>query len=68
MTHAIFVSLIWMSRWQGEMIFYVKHELLFDDLKGPFCYFTFDDASKESVDIFLRSLIAYDFFIILFNR
>lgn len=49
------------------MILDIEYEFLFDNFKWFSCYLTFDNTSKERIDIFLCYFIADDFFIILFD-
>ena len=65
--HTLFVSLIWMSRRDREVIFDIKYEFLFDNLERSFGYFTFYNSSQEGIDIFLSCFVADYFFIVLFN-
>lgn len=67
MAHAIFVPLVWMLRWEGEMILDIEDELLFNDFEGFFCHLTFDYACQESIDILLSCFEAYYFFIVFCN-
>lgn len=66
MTHALFVSLVRMSRRDREVILDIKHEFLFDNLERSLGYLTFDNTSEECIDIFLGYFVANYFFIVLF--
>lgn len=65
-THTLFMSLVWMSRRDREVILDIKDELLFDNLERSLGYLTFDNTSEERVDIFLSCFVANYFFIVLF--
>ncbi len=67
MTHTLFVSLVWMSRRDREVILDIKDEFLFDNLERSLCYLTFDNTSEECIDIFLGYFVANYFFIELFD-
>lgn len=64
--HTLFVSLVWMSRRDREVILDVKYEFLFDNFERFLGYLTFDNASEERIDIFLSCFVADYFFIVLF--
>ena len=44
--HTLFVPLVWMSRWDREVILDIKDEFLFDNLKRSLGYLTFDNTSE----------------------
>mgnify|MGYP003489978820 CR=1 FL=1 len=67
MTHTLFMSLVWMSRRDREVILDIKHEFLFDNLERSLGYLTFDNTSEERIDIFLSRFVANYFFIVLFD-
>ena len=68
MAHTLFMSLVWMSSRDREVILDIKDEFLFDNLERSPGYLTFDNTSEERIDIFLGYFVANYFFIVLFNR
>lgn len=67
MAHTLFMSLVWMSRRDRELILDIKDEFLFDNLERSLGYLTFDNTSEEGIDIFLGYFVANYFFIVLFD-
>lgn len=67
MTHTLFMSLVWMSRRDREVILDIKDEFLFDNLERSLGYLTLDNTSEEGIDIFLGYFVANYFFIVLFD-
>lgn len=59
------VSLVRMFGGEGQVIFYIKCEFLFDDLEWFFCNTALEYSSNYFIDIFLSCFVANYFLIIL---
>lgn len=57
--HPLFMSLVGMFGGDGEMVFYVESEFLFDDLERSFCQDALNHSCEEVIDIFLCQIIAH---------
>ena len=65
---SFFMSLVWMFCREGNSIFDIKCELLFDNFKWFPGYFALEYSSDEDIDIFLCRFVTNLFFIVLICR